>query len=128
MHNFGGLLFRLGVDDLPGAVPVRGSWEAPGDLKDLQKINQAIPRILKSHDAPAIGFVNEWKLQVTGERDARVALLQSWLDVLGGAREVKDELLAARVKISYLAYLIPHSIITRISRVASFTVKFLKCF
>jgi len=58
----------------------RGSWEAPGDLKDLQKINQAIPRILKSHHAPAIGFVNEWKLQVTGERDARFALLQSWLD------------------------------------------------
>src|SRR6266852_480137 len=29
---------------------------------------------------PAIGFVNEWKLQVSGERDARVELLQWWLD------------------------------------------------
>jgi peptidoglycan/xylan/chitin deacetylase (PgdA/CDA1 family) len=68
------------VDDLPGAVPGRGSWEVVGDLKNLQRINRAIPRILKSHQAPAIGFVNEWKLQVTGERDARVALLQWWLD------------------------------------------------
>ncbi len=51
-----------------------------GDLKDFQKINRAIPKILKAHHAPAIGFVNEWKLQVYGERDARVALLQSWLD------------------------------------------------
>ncbi|HVH73104.1 MAG TPA: polysaccharide deacetylase family protein, partial [Candidatus Dormibacteraeota bacterium] len=32
------------------------------------------------HHAPAIGFVNEWKLQVAGERDARVALLEAWLD------------------------------------------------
>src|SRR5260370_3015334 len=68
------------VDDLPGAVPGMGSWEAVGDLKDFEKINRAIPRILKSHHAPAIGFVNEWKLQVSGERDARVALLQWWLD------------------------------------------------
>ena len=68
------------VDDLPGAVPGSGSWEAVGTLKDLQKINRAIPQVLRSHHAPAIGFVNEWKLQVTGERDARVALLQSWLD------------------------------------------------
>src|SRR5216684_1980184 len=68
------------VDDLPGAVPARGSWAAVGDLKDLQGINRAITQILKSHHAPAIGFVNEWKLQVSGERDARVELLQWWLD------------------------------------------------
>lgn len=68
------------VDDLPGAVPGRGSWEAVGDLKDLKKINRNIPQILNKHHAPGIGFVNEWKLQVAGERDARVALLQSWLD------------------------------------------------
>ncbi len=66
------------VDDLPGAVP--GTGQAVGDLKDLQRINQRIPEILKAHHAPAIGFVNEWKLQVSGERDARVALLQTWLD------------------------------------------------
>jgi len=68
------------VDDLPGAVPGRGSGAAVGDLKDLQRINRAITGILKSHHAPAIGFVNEWKLQVNGERDARVELLQGWLD------------------------------------------------
>jgi peptidoglycan/xylan/chitin deacetylase (PgdA/CDA1 family) len=68
------------VDDLPGAVPGRGSWEAAGDLKNLQRINRAVVDALRSHHVPAIGFVNEWKLQVSGERDARVALLQSWLD------------------------------------------------
>jgi peptidoglycan/xylan/chitin deacetylase (PgdA/CDA1 family) len=66
------------VDDLPGAVP--GTGHATGDLRELERINRIIPQVLKSHDAPAIGFVNEWKLQVRGEREARVALLQSWLD------------------------------------------------
>jgi peptidoglycan/xylan/chitin deacetylase (PgdA/CDA1 family) len=66
------------VDDLPGAEP--GTDHATSDLKELQKINRAIPAILKSHHVPAIGFVNEWKLQVPGERDARTALLADWLD------------------------------------------------
>jgi peptidoglycan-N-acetylglucosamine deacetylase len=66
------------VDDLPGAEP--GTDHAISDLKELQKINRAIPAILKAHHVPAIGFVNEWKLQVQGERDARVALLEDWLD------------------------------------------------
>lgn len=68
------------VDDLPGAVPGQGSWEAVGTLGELQRINRSIPQIFRSHHVPAVGFVNEWKLQVKGERDARVALLQSWLD------------------------------------------------
>src|SRR5260370_4208637 len=68
------------VDDLPGAVPGMGSWEAVGDLKDFVKINQSIPRILQSHPAPAIRFLNEWKLQVSGERDARGPLLHLSLD------------------------------------------------
>jgi peptidoglycan/xylan/chitin deacetylase (PgdA/CDA1 family) len=66
------------VDDLPGAEP--GTDHAIGDLKELQKINRAIPAILKAHHVPAIGFVNEWKLQIAGERDARAALLEDWLD------------------------------------------------
>jgi len=66
------------VDDLPGAEP--GTDHAVSDLHELQKINRAIPAILKAHHVPAIGFVNEWKLQVEGERDARVALLEDWLD------------------------------------------------
>ncbi len=66
------------VDDLPGAVP--GTGDSVGDLKDFQRFNRAIVQVLKTHHAPAIGFVNEWKLNVSGERDARVALLQEWLD------------------------------------------------
>ncbi len=37
-------------------------------------------RVLKRHNAPAIGFVNEGQLDVAGDRDARVALLQQWID------------------------------------------------
>jgi peptidoglycan/xylan/chitin deacetylase (PgdA/CDA1 family) len=66
------------VDDLPGALP--GNDFAYGDLKDLQKINRTIPAVLKAHHAWSIGFVNERKLQVQGERDARAELLQMWLD------------------------------------------------
>ena len=66
------------VDDLPGAVP--GTGQSVGNLRDLQEINRKIPQVFKAHRVPAIGFVNEWKLQVSGERDARVALLQTWLD------------------------------------------------
>lgn len=66
------------VDDLPGAIP--GTDRGMGDLKELERINRAIPSILRAHHVPGIGFVNERKLQVTGERDARVALLQMWLD------------------------------------------------
>jgi peptidoglycan-N-acetylglucosamine deacetylase len=66
------------VDDLPGALP--GNDFALGDLKTLQKINRGIPAILKAHHAWSVGFVNERKLQVWGERDARAELLQMWLD------------------------------------------------
>jgi peptidoglycan/xylan/chitin deacetylase (PgdA/CDA1 family) len=66
------------VDDLPGALP--GDDFAYGELKELQKINRGIPAALKAHHAWAIGFVNERKLQVAGERDARAELLRMWLD------------------------------------------------
>jgi peptidoglycan/xylan/chitin deacetylase (PgdA/CDA1 family) len=66
------------VDDLPGAAP--GTDHEIGNLRDLQRVNRAIPGILRAHGVPAIGFVNEWKVQISGERDARVALLQMWID------------------------------------------------
>jgi peptidoglycan-N-acetylglucosamine deacetylase len=66
------------VDDLPGTVP--GTGVSPGNLADFQRINRGLIRALVAHHVPAIGFVNEWKVQVSGERDARVTLLQSWLD------------------------------------------------
>jgi peptidoglycan/xylan/chitin deacetylase (PgdA/CDA1 family) len=65
-------------DDLPGAVPATPN--SPGSFTNLERYNQAIPAILRAHHAPATGFVNEKKLQVRGERDARVALLQKWVD------------------------------------------------
>ena len=71
-------MLAVTVDDLPGAEP--GTDHATSDLKQLQRINRAIPAILKAHHVPAVGFVNEWKLQVSGERDARAALLADWLD------------------------------------------------
>jgi peptidoglycan/xylan/chitin deacetylase (PgdA/CDA1 family) len=66
------------VDDLPGALP--GNDFAVGEIKNLQKINRGIPAILKAHHVWAVGFVNERKLQVWGERDARAELLQMWLN------------------------------------------------
>jgi len=66
------------VDDLPGAIPATPA--ASGELRDLVRYNEAIPAVLKAHHAPAIGFVNEKRLQVAGERDARAALLQRWID------------------------------------------------
>src|SRR6516225_7574491 len=59
------------VDDLPGAIPATPT--ANGDLRELQRYNEAIPAMLKAHHAPAIGFVNEKRLHVAGERDARAA-------------------------------------------------------
>lgn len=71
-------LVAFTVDDLPGALP--GSDRSTGDVKDLDRINRAITSTFRAHHVPAIGFVNEKKLQVPGERDARVALLQHWID------------------------------------------------
>jgi peptidoglycan-N-acetylglucosamine deacetylase len=81
------------VDDLPGAEA--GTDHATGDIRELRRINHAIPAILRAHHAPAIGFVNEWKLEVSGERDARAALLQMWLDAgmtLGNHTYLHDDL------------------------------------
>jgi peptidoglycan/xylan/chitin deacetylase (PgdA/CDA1 family) len=63
----------LTFDDLPGVA-------RPATLKALRRINRGILRALRSAGAPATGFVNEGALQVEGERDARCALLQAWLD------------------------------------------------
>lgn len=65
-------------DDLPGVTPANPG--KPEALVKLQWYNEAIPTILKAHGAPTIGFVNEARLQVAGERDARTALLQKWID------------------------------------------------
>ena len=67
----------LTFDDLPMAVV--GDDQAPGDLAEAQRVTSAILKTLAAHHAPAIGFVNEIKLNVPKERDARAALLSEWL-------------------------------------------------
>jgi peptidoglycan/xylan/chitin deacetylase (PgdA/CDA1 family) len=62
------------IDDLPYA----GTRLAT--LRDAQRATKAILRTLRAHQAPAIGFVNERKLEVKGEKAARIALLQQWID------------------------------------------------
>jgi peptidoglycan/xylan/chitin deacetylase (PgdA/CDA1 family) len=63
------------IDDLPYVA----SAEQPF-LVNAQRTTRQMLSALQAHRAPAVGFVNEGKLQMTGERDARVALLQQWLD------------------------------------------------
>ena len=60
------------LDDLPG-VP-------SDDLRAVREMNRRVLGALLAARVPAIGFVNEHKLQVAGERDARVAILRSWLE------------------------------------------------
>ncbi len=64
------------IDDLPYVTPdqtIAGVTQAQQDIR-------SITSTLKAHHAPAIAFVNEAKLQVPGQIDARVALLDLWLD------------------------------------------------
>jgi peptidoglycan/xylan/chitin deacetylase (PgdA/CDA1 family) len=61
------------VDDLP-CVRCDGGVEA------IAALNRRFVAALTAAKAPAAGFVNESKLQIKGERDARVALLAEWLD------------------------------------------------
>src|SRR4051794_1184770 len=68
----------LTFDDLPIAVP--GNDQAAGSLAEARRGNTSILKVLAAHHATAIGFVNEIKLNVPNERDARAAILRQWLD------------------------------------------------
>jgi peptidoglycan/xylan/chitin deacetylase (PgdA/CDA1 family) len=59
-------------DDLPA---VRS-----GSLEDMRAITTRLLASLRASRIPAIGFVNESKLQHAGEESARTALLAAWLD------------------------------------------------
>ncbi|MGH9813349.1 MAG: polysaccharide deacetylase family protein, partial [Candidatus Acidiferrales bacterium] len=61
------------IDDLPIGGPTR-------DLETVQRINARMLEVLAAHKAPAIGFVNEGRVEVEGEAAARTAILESWLD------------------------------------------------
>jgi peptidoglycan-N-acetylglucosamine deacetylase len=58
-------------DDLPATH---------SDLNKLTAITQELLRKLKANKVPAIGFVNEFRLNVPSERAARTGLLKMWLD------------------------------------------------
>lgn len=63
------------IDDLPVAPPNRH------DLDQQRRITSKLLEVLATHRVPAIGFVNELKLEVDGVVDpGRVALLGQWLD------------------------------------------------
>jgi len=59
------------IDDLP--------FVRAGSLARARAGTDAILGALRAHQAPAIGFVNEDKLLIDGEVDARIGLLESWL-------------------------------------------------
>jgi peptidoglycan-N-acetylglucosamine deacetylase len=60
-------------DDLPFGGPDLG-------LSRVRAENEAILATLRREGVPATGFVNEGKLYVPGEIDARAALLERWLE------------------------------------------------
>lgn len=67
----------LSFDDLP--VSTIGQDPSAAAQERAQQITTKILAILKKHGAPAIGFVNEQKLNTPGARDARASLLEDWL-------------------------------------------------
>ncbi len=63
------------IDDLPVALGSRH------DLGQREKITRDLVAVLAEHGVPAVGFVNESKLETDGAVDPRmVALLEGWLD------------------------------------------------
>jgi peptidoglycan-N-acetylglucosamine deacetylase len=57
-------------DDLPATQ---------GDAR-MAEINRKLVESITRHKVPAVGFVNESRLSVPGETEARIALLRLWLD------------------------------------------------
>ncbi len=58
------------IDDLPNSA----------SISPVAEINKKLIESLARHKIPAVGFVNEKKLYVRGETDARIAILRMWLD------------------------------------------------
>lgn len=66
------------IDDLPIAYQLQAG---PGtDIEKRQSLTRRLLAGLTRNNVPAIGFVNEAQLQVAGQRDAQVELLQMWMD------------------------------------------------
>ena len=94
-------------DDLPYV-----SLEPANYVSNAERVTYEILYALRVHSAPAVAFVNEAKLQVPGELDARVAILKRWADagvVLGNhtyshtdfnavsIREFEDEIIHGEI-------------------------------
>lgn len=65
----------LTFDDLPYVIVGQ-----PDELAGARRVTADILRVLNAHQAPAVGFVNEGKLEIGREKDARTALLRQWVD------------------------------------------------
>ena len=50
------------------------------DLANFQRISAGLIGSLQDEKVPATIFINERQLNVPGQRDARVAALEAWLD------------------------------------------------
>ncbi|HMG33862.1 MAG TPA: polysaccharide deacetylase family protein [Blastocatellia bacterium] len=50
------------------------------DLQSAQRATRELLRTLTMHRVPVVAFVNEGKLQVSGEEESRIALLRQWVD------------------------------------------------
>jgi peptidoglycan/xylan/chitin deacetylase (PgdA/CDA1 family) len=61
-------------DDLPYVAVERQ------DLQSAQRATKELLRVLQTHRVPVVAFVNEGTLLVMGEVDARIDLLQQWVD------------------------------------------------
>ena len=66
----------LTFDDLPKAV----GGTQPGEVEAIRESTARLLQTLKKHHAPAIAFVNEKKVRVEGQEEARRTLLEMWLD------------------------------------------------
>src|SRR6266567_291038 len=62
------------IDDLPYAAVGESS------LADARRATNKILAVLRRQRVPVVAFVNEGKLQVNGEKDARTVLLKQWVD------------------------------------------------
>ncbi|HEX6188120.1 MAG TPA: polysaccharide deacetylase family protein [Pyrinomonadaceae bacterium] len=60
------------IDDLP--------WVGSSDLANARRQTKKLLSVLRTHRVPTVGFVNEGKLQVPGQVEARTALLQDWVN------------------------------------------------
>lgn len=73
--NEKGRTIAITIDDLPTVSVVSN------DIDTAERVTRDLIAALRRQKAPAIGFVNERKLQPDGKIDPRrVALLQQWLD------------------------------------------------